>query len=210
MDQPSAEKLQALTPHLDRAFQDLSKSASAGDVAAQREMIEASRDYLLFIANQQLHVAVRPRFAPSDAVQNAMVRALEKFADFRGDDQQALLGWLRQILLNEIKDAVRHANADKRDVKRENPISDDTSATGIRPMFMDADLTPSSESVAREEARQLRTALARLSTDHQEVLRLRNWEQLPFAEIANKMDRSETATKKLWARAVEALKRELE
>ena len=74
----------------------------------------------------------------------------------------------------------------------------------------DADLTPSSEAVAREEARRLRDALAKLSTDHQQVLKLRNWERLSFTEIASHMDRSETAVKKLWGRAVEALKREMQ
>ncbi|MEM8680733.1 MAG: sigma-70 family RNA polymerase sigma factor [Planctomycetota bacterium] len=208
MSDLSAEQIRDLTPHLAEAFEELSESAAGGDVAARREMIAASRDYLLFIANQQMDAEVRPRFAPSDMVQNAMAQAVEKFAEFRGGNQRALLGWLRQILLNQIKDAIKHAHAGKRDVNREKTL--DPSEGGVRLEARDADLTPASEAIAREEARQLREALVRLSPDYQQVLKLRNGERLSFADIASRMDRSETAVKKLWGRAIEALKREMQ
>ena len=172
-------------------------------------MIATCRDYLLFIANQEIADAIRPKCAPSDIVQNTMVRAVEKYADFRGDNKKTLLAWLRKILLHELEDARRHFRADKRDVHREAPADRNEGSTTFRPELQGGDLTPSSDAQSREEAARLRKALLALSPDHQEVLRLRNWEKLKFGEIAEKMDRSEDAVKKLWGRAVEALKSEL-
>jgi RNA polymerase sigma-70 factor (ECF subfamily) len=199
-----------LTPNLASNFESLSGAAGTGDVAAQREMIATCRDYLLYIANQELATEVLPKCAPSDIVQNTMMRAVEKYSDFRGENQRQLLAWLRQILLNEIHDVGRHfLQADKRDIRREKSLAGDTNSSAIRPELSDADLTPSSDAAAREEAARLRTALLKLSEDHQEVLRLRNWEQLKFSEIAERMQRSETAAKKLWGRAVDALEKAL-
>jgi RNA polymerase sigma-70 factor (ECF subfamily) len=204
------DSLRELTPHLNAAFDSLTKSASAGDVVAQREMISTCRDYLLFIANQELDAGIRPKCAPSDIVQNTMVRAVEKYDDFRGQNQRALLAWLRRILLNELHDARRHyIQADKRDIRREKSMDGDTSAAEFRPVLAAGDLTPSSDAAAREEAAKLRQALLGLSQEYQEVLRLRTWERLRFADVASQMDRSEVAVKKLWGRAVAALKQRL-
>ncbi len=52
----------------------------------------------------------------------------------------------------------------------------------------------------------LQQALRQLSPDHEAVIRLRNWERLSFAEIGQRLGRSEEAAKKLWARAITRLK----
>ena len=48
----------------------------------------------------------------------------------------------------------------------------------------------------------LEQAMAQLPNDYQQVLRLRNWEQLPFDEIGVRMNRSRDAARKLWSRAI--------
>lgn len=55
----------------------------------------------------------------------------------------------------------------------------------------------------------MREALQRLASDHRRIIVLRNLELRPFAEIATLMNRSEAAARKLWARAVESLAREM-
>ncbi len=73
----------------------------------------------------------------------------------------------------------------------------------------DARPSPRAQVIEAEEARRLRLAMARLSPDHRQVIVLRSWEQLTFAEVARRMQRSEDAVKKLWSRAMQNLKREL-
>jgi RNA polymerase sigma factor (sigma-70 family) len=62
----------------------------------------------------------------------------------------------------------------------------------------------------REEAEAIGQSLDRLSDDHRRVIVLRNLELRPFSEIAVLMDRSEAAVRKLWARAIQSLTREME
>ena len=71
-------------------------------------------------------------------------------------------------------------------------------------------MSPSASLIAWEETEALQAALARLSDEHRLVIRLRIWDDLPFAEIGKRLNRSEDAARKLWSRAVEKLQAELE
>jgi RNA polymerase sigma-70 factor (ECF subfamily) len=53
-------------------------------------------------------------------------------------------------------------------------------------------------------------ALAELPADYREVFILRNLEQVPIDEIAARMGRSPNAVRKLWRRAMVALKQAME
>jgi len=63
--------------------------------------------------------------------------------------------------------------------------------------------------MAHEQAEALRRALERLPDDYRQVVTLRYQEGRPFAEIAERMQRSENAVRKLWFRAIERLQQEL-
>ena len=54
------------------------------------------------------------------------------------------------------------------------------------------------------------TALNELSLDYREVIRLRQIEDLPFADIADRMGRSVDSVQKLWVRGLEALRHTLD
>ena len=70
--------------------------------------------------------------------------------------------------------------------------------------------SPSSLAVRREQAVLLADALASLSADYREVFVLRNLEHMPVEAIALRMGRSPNAVRKLWGRALVALKHALE
>ncbi len=194
----SAEPLDQLTPLLDAAFAARSSAAFAGDLAARREILNTCRDYLLFIANQELDHRLQGKCAPSDVVQNTLIKAVEHFADFQGTNQHALLAWVRQILKNEIIDVRRaYLRAEKRDLRKECPADDDALLATERPEIVDPEHTPSTHAELRDDAERLQRALQLLSPDYEAVIRLRNWERLPFAEIGRRMNRSEDAAKKL-------------
>ena len=185
--------------------------ARSGDEQACREMIGTCRQYLLFIANQELDPNLQAKCGASDIVQDAMAQAVANYDGFRGHSKRELLGWLRRILLNELG-AVRrrYLDAAARDVRREvsQPSVPNSAAQHLEPT--DAGYTPATEAAQQEEARRLRDALVALSDDHRQVLRLRNWERMSFAEIGRQMQRSEDADKKLWARALANLKEQLD
>lgn len=64
---------------------------------------------------------------------------------------------------------------------------------------------PLAEAVKAEESARLRAALQTLSEDYQNVLVLRFMQELPHAEVATVMDRSEAAVRVLQHRALKAL-----
>jgi RNA polymerase sigma-70 factor (ECF subfamily) len=83
------------------------------------------------------------------------------------------------------------------------------SSLAIQAQLADSISSPSAHAVRREEAVLLADALARLPADYREVFILRNLEKIPVDEIAARMDRSPNAIRKLWARAMVALKQAL-
>ncbi len=189
---------------------ELLQRASSGDANALAELIGASRDYLLLIANQELDRDLNKKLGPSDIVQSAMLAIHQNFDQFRGASREAFYGWIRQILLRGVHQARRKFKAaDKRDIRREIAIQQRSAETFNFLEPSGGDLTPHSHAVHSEEKRILTHALSRLSSDHQQVIAWRNHEQLSFAEIGRRLDRSEAASQKLWTRAVANLKQEL-
>jgi len=70
--------------------------------------------------------------------------------------------------------------------------------------------SPSSQARARECDEALERALAQLPEEYREIIRLRNYERLSFAEAGECMARSAEAARKLWGRAIDHLQRILE
>jgi RNA polymerase sigma factor (sigma-70 family) len=64
--------------------------------------------------------------------------------------------------------------------------------------------------MAHEKAQAVEAALARLPEDYRRIIRWRYEDDLPFEEIAQLLQRSENAVRKLWFRAIERLQQELD
>jgi DNA-directed RNA polymerase specialized sigma24 family protein len=80
----------------------LLQRARQGDVEALGALLQHCRPYLLFVANQQL--ADQGHVRPSDIVQDTLLRAMERFVQFRGENPEALRRWLCTILRNLVFD----------------------------------------------------------------------------------------------------------
>jgi RNA polymerase sigma-70 factor (ECF subfamily) len=185
-------------------FEELIRRARSGEQAAANEVFQACQDYLLLVANQDLDPQLRQKLGASDLVQSVCLQAHKNIQQFRGNSRAELLAWLRTILRNRILAAHRRFAAGKRSVVREGSLE------GHAAVGPPDDLrTPSTEAMLNEEAALLRHALGRLSADHRRVILLRNWERKSFDEIASAMNRSTDAAKKLWARAIEQLRKEM-
>jgi RNA polymerase sigma-70 factor (ECF subfamily) len=186
-------------------------AARLGCGEALGRLLDGCRQYLLLVANQELDAALRMKTGASDLVQDTFLDAQRDFPKFQGGTEADLLGWLRQILLNNLSDARRrYCGTAKRQLSREIPLHRAKHHRSIGPTSRAADArSPSWFAMRREEAEAMRRALDRLSEDHRRVVVLRNLELRPFSEIAIRMNRSEAAARKLWTRAIEALTREM-
>lgn len=196
------EPLQESEP-ADADVRELLRQARAGSDDATARLLTKYRRYLEVIGDQELHPGVRRKLGTSAIVQEAVLQAHQSIASFAGDSEPEFRQWLRRILMNEVVDAARHFGALKRELRRE----EDLDSRVVRP---DALATPRSAALAGEEARLLDEAMARLPDEYAQVIRLRNWENLSLAETGARMNRSPEAARKLWARAIERLRRELQ
>ncbi len=187
----------------DLSFEMLVNQARTGDRDAVGMLIDRYRKYLLLIANDDVGQKLKTKMGASDAVQESMLHAQTHFDQFRGKTEGEWKAWLKTILANDIRKGKRQYAAHKRDANREVSVQQNSSAGRD---FIDGKLTPSSEAIEREKAAAVENAMSQLSDEQRQVIQLRNFERLGFAEIGARMQRSEDAARKLWARSIEALK----
>ena len=177
--------------------------ARAGSSEALGQVLEACRGYLLVIAQQELEPALQAKGGASDLVQQTFLEAQRDFAGFQGGTHEALLAWMRRLLLNNLGNFTRQFRAGKRNIGRELPIDGDDSRRQRRDDPGKGDSTPSAKVVRQEQADALQRALNELPDDYRQVVLLRYQDELAFEEIAQRMGRSANAVQKLWLRAID-------
>jgi RNA polymerase sigma-70 factor (ECF subfamily) len=97
----------------------------------------------------------------------------------------------------------------KRDASLEIPLNGDQSSD-LAGTLIGGDSTPSAHAMAHEQARAVEQALLRLPDEYRQVILLHYQDGLPFEEIGRQMNRSANAAEKLWLRAIERMRQELE
>jgi len=106
-----------------------------------------------------------------DVVQDAYLRAISRFATFRGGDERA---WLLTIVRNCCYDRLK-----QKSVSAQNTDFDEALHCGDR--------TPNPDTMLllAERGELVRKSLAELSPEYREILVLREMEQLSYREIGN-------------------------
>lgn len=188
------------------SFEHLVRHARAGDSEAVGALLDRYRGYLLLIANQDVTENLKTKMGASDVVQESMMHAQANFQQFQGESESQFKAWLKTILANDIRKGHRHFQMQKRYSGLEVNIQDQ-SAVGRG--LADAHPTPSSKAIEEEKSKSLEYAMSQLTDDQRLVIQLRNFERLSFADIGQRMQRSEDAARKFWARTIEALKQQL-
>ena len=190
----------------------LLRLARAGHGDALGRLLELYRSYLALLARLQIGRRLQGKVDPADLVQESFLEAHRDFAQFRGNTEEELVAWLRQILASNLANLVRHyLGTQRRNVRLERELADELDQSS---RALDRDLaaphsSPSQQAVRREQAVLLADALDRLPPDYREAIILRNLQALPFAEVARRMGRSLDSVEKLWTRALVLLRRAL-
>lgn len=182
-------------------------AAKAGSTDARSELFANLQNYLAYIARQHFDPALNAKAGISDVVQDTMLHATKEFASFRGSTAEQFRGWLRQIVINEVRSMHRHFGAQQRDAGQERPMNNSPSADSVQFDFPDSALTPSREIMSNEDTQRVREILGKLPAEMRQVIQLRNWERLPFNVIAQRMGISLSQAAKLWYNALIELQR---
>src|SRR5262245_14517712 len=183
-------------------------AARGGSPEALGQALEQCRGYLLQVANAELDGRLRGKAGASDLVQETFLVAQRIFDRFRGSSQPDLRAWLRGVLLHKVaKLRQRYGGTRKRLISREVALE---AGSGPRAEPVAAGSTPSQVAQRQEQAEAVKRVLDRLPEHYRQVIVWREWEELPFDEIARRLGRGVDAARMLWWRAIERLQHELE
>ncbi len=171
--------------------------AQNGDAEAFREIYLAHHVSLYRYAYAETNDADEAK----DIVQDTFVRAWTSLHGFRGDS--SLLHWLFRITRNLIIDRAR-ARKRRPTVSLDRtmgPDSDETLGDRVKATTK----SPEAAAESGQELDRFKLALSRLPEAQRTVFVLREWENLPYDKIAERLDLNEGTVKSRLARAREAL-----
>ncbi len=189
-----------------KAFSLQLSQSREGSEEALGELLGQYRNLLLWTANQALHSNLRTKIAASDVVQETLLEAVRDFHQFCGDSEEEWQAWLRQVLSNNVANWERHfLHTSKRSLELERSIDAESSVRREAELGFQRDPQPEDCAIQNEQTQSLSIALMSLPEDYRQVLVYRYQDQLAFGEIALRMNRSDNAVRKLWARAVQSL-----
>ncbi len=185
---------------------DLLRKARGGDEAARDRLFAVCRNYVSIAARAEMASWLKSKVDASDLVQQTFLEAHRGLANFRGTTEGEWLCWLKQILVHNAADFVRrYHGVEKRSAGREVSLASSEESGRNAPQLSDGGPSPSQLVMQKELQLQVADAVARLPEDYQEVVILRNLQQLPFDEVAERMGRSRPAVQMLWMRAIRKL-----
>jgi RNA polymerase sigma-70 factor (ECF subfamily) len=169
------------------------------------------RGYLYLLARQQLDARLRGNLDPSDIVQQTLLKAHERFDQFRGQSKEELATWLRKILANTLIDALRRCRA-RSPQGREHSLETAVEQSSVRlEAWLAADgSSPSEHAVHHEQLLQLSDALAQLPEDQQAALELKHLQGCSVEAISRQMGRSKSAVGGLLRRGMKRLRELME
>ena len=180
-------------------------------LAAAGEVLGRFREYLVVLARMQLGNQLRAKFDASDVVQQTLLEAHRKMAQFRGQSEAEMAAWLRQMLAYNLADAIRAHGRAKRDVARERSLEQglEASSAQLTSWLAAEQSTPSQHAQGYEEVLRLAEALATLPEAQRDALVLRHCQGLSLAAISDQVGRTPAAVAGLLKRGLRKLHVEL-
>jgi RNA polymerase sigma-70 factor, ECF subfamily len=187
--------------------------AKEGDGDSLGRLLERYRNYLILMARMQVGRTLQGKFDAEDVLQDTALAAHRSIGRFRGRSEQEFQAWLLRILASVLANLVRRFRGTKRrDPRLERGLAEDLdrSSRALERGLVAAHSSPSQQASRREQAFLLADALGKLPDDYREVIILRQLEDLSFADVALRMQRSEDSVKNLWVRALARMRLAME
>jgi RNA polymerase sigma factor (sigma-70 family) len=176
----------------------LLKQAKSGSREALNTLYERCAGRLLALIRLRLGKDLRSRLESRDILQATLLKSLEHLGDLKGNESRSLMAWLARIAEHEIRDCADFHHRQRRDAAREMALDDEAPLPALTRSAL-------SRVILDEQAAQLEEAIESLAAAHREIILLRKFEELSFAEIGQLLGKSEDACRMLLARAMTAL-----
>lgn len=190
--------------------QELLKRAEGGDQGAVNDLLDRHREGLRRMIDLRMDPAIGRRVDASDIVQDVLLRASRRLADYLKNPTMPFGLWLRHMARDHLIDEYRkHRVAGRRSLDREQPLGladGDASSLDIGAVLPDHELTPAAAALRGELQKRFQAALQQLNPDDREVLVMRHYEQLSNGEVARVLGLSEPAAGMRHLRALRRLR----
>lgn len=190
---PGAEKPPGQAPNPAENTATLLVRVRMGDAAARERLFARYLPVLRRWAHHRLPRSARGLRDTDDLVQDTLLSALRRLDDFEHRGEGAFLAYLRQILLNGVRDGVRRAAV------RPQPTTIDEELPDPAP-------SPLEQTIGSELVGRFERALARLEPEQREAIILRVEFKLSHQQIADALGKASANTARMTvARALVAL-----
>ena len=138
---------------------------------------------------------------PSDIAQETALRAYRKFTTFSGSTEGEWFAWLLSVFRSRVAQSIRDARRQKREDAGTLPM--DSPEAMAAPALQKS---PSQATALDEEWRRLLAYIYQLPSDQRDAIWLCHLKELPVAEVAKQMEKTEAAVAGLLQRGLRALR----
>ena len=137
----------------DEQTQQLIEQAADGDDAAANRLLQRHRAALRRLVALRMDRAMARRVDASDIVQDVLLEASGRLADYLRDPVMPFHLWLRQMAKDRMIDLYRRHHAQRRDVDRERPLTQrayaDQSSLDLAAQLPDGELPPAAATIRK-------------------------------------------------------------
>ena len=172
----------------------------AGESDALEELIRRHLVWIRGKVHARLGPLLRTQIETDDVVQEAMIQALRYGPRFLLADEDQFRRLLARIVENVIRMWARHHQRERRDPRREREPASETV------LVLDtSSRRPSRVAMKNEAEAWLQLGLQLLDPEDREVITLRQWQGLSFADVGTRLAIAEDAARMRFQRALARL-----
>jgi len=171
-----------------------------GKSSGLTDLLERHLPWIRSRVRKRIGPRLRRMVESSDIVQDAAMQFFQYAPRFSMSDEEHFRALLARIVENVLRDKHDWFTARRRRVSLERPLPTDTVLDLDSPLA--ARRTPSQACEQHEKEAWVRLGIELLDPNDREVIVLRQWENLPFDEIGERLDISANAARMRNERAV--------
>jgi len=180
----------------------LSAAVRKGDQHEVQRLVAAHRDYLKRVIMLRMDRRLMARIDPSDIVQEAQLKAIQRVEEYVQSPMVPVRIWLRRLLCDALVDAQRrHIHADLRSVKREVELPEHSSMS-VAQQLLAGIASPSVQFSRKELVSLVRESVGRLPELEREVVLLMVFEGLSSSEAGQVLETDPSTIRKRYGRAL--------
>ncbi len=170
--------------------------------------LEGYREYLRLLARVQLDSRLQGKLDPADIAQETLLQAHQARDQFHGQSAPELAAWLRQILANTLREALRRFAVEGRDPGLEQSLEASLQESSLRlENWLAGEQSSASQQAERQEQVLLLAAgLAQLPQDERRALELRHLEGWSVEAVGQQFGQSEAEVAGLLRRGLKRLR----